>query len=345
MTQLQRACLLGAILWTGMHSWHAVVHLHTHPVPSLAISAIVLCGIATTFAAAPLVTGHERLSNRAALVLASAGAVVALLVAPFLTGPDVRSYANWPAGGLGVLIAALVLRRRVRYAIALAGASCAVIVLAVIRTGGWDPAWITSLCIPPLLWLGSSILVLWIFDRSATAVDGYMSATSKAELLGRISAAREESATRHRSELTGDVIPVLRRLSVSSAIGADTAAQCARLEAELRDRLRAGNLLTAPVRRLIADLRSSGASISVIDDRRDMQDRGCVAKVTQVLEATLPHLRCGVGAYRLVPDGCALTVVATADPPVLTRVADALEAFSAAVVEHGDGELYARVPV
>lgn len=53
VTSLQRACMSAALLWVGMHLWHAVSSLDAHHYRWAAVIAIALCVAASGWAASP----------------------------------------------------------------------------------------------------------------------------------------------------------------------------------------------------------------------------------------------------------------------------------------------------
>lgn len=324
MTRLQQACLLAGVLWVGMHLWHGLTFLGRHPSPTLSVAAMVLCLVATVWAAAPLATGREDLDWSAATVLVVLGALVVVLVVPFLDAEGVRSYANWPAGGLGPLIAGLVMRHHLRHAVTLAGFTCAVIVGTVTWTGGLDPVWSISLCIPPLLWLGATYLVRRIFDRTTAAVGLYTTAEQHARSRAAVAAAREANATTRREGLERDVLPLLTELSHCAAtVPGEVAAACGRLETQLRDDLRARRILDTPLRALLAASRDQDTQVSIIDDREEPTENPVTAAARETIATSLPYLTGARVTYRISPED-GLTIVAQGQPHVLAVTAQHL---------------------
>lgn len=347
MTVLQRACMSAAVLWVGMHLWHAVAALEAHPHRPAAIAAMALCVAASAWAISPLATGSENLSATKAQILAAAGVAVAVLVTPFLDAQAVRSYANWPPGALGVLIAALVMRRRSEHASGVAACVC-LLTLGSVNSDGLDLVWSVSLCIPPLLWLGATILVRRLFDRTASALDRYGVITARAKAEAELDASRETSASKRRSELEQHVVPLLRALSTTNGttIAPELQGACAAMEAQLRDDLRGRYILTESLRTLLNQLRGVGTEVRIVDDRADPNHDASSAAARLTIEATLPMLGGSKVTYRVVPDGRMMTVIAEGNENVLKDVAALLGNLGEdALVDIEGSALYAECPL
>lgn len=343
MSRLQQACLSAAVMWVGMHLWHGWTSLDRHAAPGLGVAALVIAASASAWAASPLITGRDELSRATASVQALMGVAVTVMVLPYLDTAGIRSYADWPAGGLGVLIAALVMRGRRAHAGALTGFVCSVIVVRVTQTAGAiDPVWSLSLCVPPLLWLGATALVRHVFDRASSAVQLYAAAETQAEERADAASRREADASDRRRALEREALPLLRELAASCSITRELARSCEQLELRLRDDLRGHAVLDADIRRLLHNARAAGTIVSVVDDRDDSSTCDLTATVRELIGVSLPHLRGGRVTYRLPPGGEPITVVAEGEPDHLSAAADRLTRMGGTIAELHGGVLFAR---
>jgi hypothetical protein len=340
MTTLRQACLVAAVLWVGMHLWHGFMYLDRHAVPALGVLALCLGAAVSLWAAAPLVTGRAPLGQPSALVVAVAGVAVALLVCPFLDGAGVRSYANWPPGGLGVLIAALVMRGRPRHAFGLAGATCVIVIACVIRTAGFDPVWCASLCVPPALWLGSALLVRRSLDRASAVVSRYTVAAAEATRHMRDSMTRELNARMRRDDLEREVLPLLHRLATTHTLTSSQMDACAHLGQQLRDDLGARYLLDAELREVLATARAHGTSVRIMDDRADPGEGHVSATLRSLIAHSLPVLVGAEVSYRISPDHKSMTVVARGEPERLTSASHVIRELGFECVDIHEGILF-----
>lgn len=319
MTRVNRACLVTGALWLSMHVWHGLLFLDRRSVPALGLVALGLCVAATAYAASPLVTGRLTLSSGKAVALVAAGLTSAGLVLPFLDARAMQSYANWPVGALGPLLAALVMRRRPGWALALALGFCALIVVVAYHDDA-ATSWDISMCFSPLFWLGAAVLVRRIFDWTDAAIGGYDETERQARQSAEVTAAREQVANARRLELRRDVIPLLERIAAGEPLPDVERETCGVLAARLRDDLRARVILSSEVKRLLTDARRAGTRVKVLDDRDIPVDDGVARDARRLIQATIEHLVGAEVTYRISADGTAITLVARAPKEVLSSV-------------------------
>lgn len=308
LTRVNLACLVTGALWLSMHVWHGLLFLDWHPVPTLGLAALGLCVAATIYAAAPLVTGRLALRSGKAAALVTAGLTSTGLVLPFLDAGAMQSYANWPVGALGPLLAALAMRRRPGWALALALGFCALIVGSAYHHDV-TISWYISMCFSPLFWLGAAVLVRRIFDWTDAAIGGYDQAERRAHLQAELTAAREQVANTRRSELRHDVIPLLEQITAGTLLPAESRVACGVLAARLRDDLRARCVLSPELKQSLDRARRAGTRIRVLDDRDVPVDDEVASRARRLIRATVDHLRGADVTYRISADGTAITLV------------------------------------
>jgi len=151
MTPLRRACLIAATIWVGLHLFLAAAYAADHRSLPVLVLATIVASTATGVALRPLFLSAASPSPWPVETwgLAAAPAGTALLVAPFLGVDGITGYANWPMGGMCVVIAALVFRRRRLPAAISAFVLAAVNTWWVIAAGAASRPWPASSRLPP----------------------------------------------------------------------------------------------------------------------------------------------------------------------------------------------------
>jgi hypothetical protein len=228
-------------------------------------------------------------------------------VHPFLTAEGLASYANWPMGEVGVLVATLVLRECVSCAVAAALVVVASNGLAMwaAPTLGWVQ--VLSLSVPPLTWLFGSLAIRSVLERGAVLREAYVRRGFTFADEERLRRAVQEADDARREELRTRVEPLLRRVQEEGAT--PRLRTEARLAADdLRDLLKARSLLTRSLRDQIADARARGVRVTVSSAPAEGQDAepALVDRTRDLLELLLAEAELGT----------ALSCRTTRHPPV-----------------------------
>ncbi|MEW1958475.1 hypothetical protein [Kineococcus sp. NPDC059986] len=316
MTRVQRACLLGTVIWLFSHGpLVALLSLHQHRVPWLAVTALTAVLAVSAVAVRPLLGGPIEVSRRAAVAMALVVPLSGLAVTPFLDESLWRTYGNWWPGLTQIVVAALVVRRRPLVALGAELASAAVLGVCVAGSDLPNRAVVfAALNQPAIVWFSASLGVRLLFDRTARDVARY-AADEGASVAGRAATeARGRSARQRREDLEHDVVPLLRRVALSDP-GVPTWPTLSRaaltVERRLRDDLRARDLLDEDVRSALRRARDRGCEVDVVDDRRvaagPTGDRLPAAGFTAELRTLLAPVldACGTArvTLRLPPQG------------------------------------------
>ncbi|WP_432515172.1 hypothetical protein, partial [Kineococcus sp. SYSU DK001] len=272
MSGVNRACLLGAVLWLFSHGpLVALPSLHQHRQPGLALLALVAVLVVSGVAVRPLLGGPLDLSRRAAVAMALVPPLSGLAVTPFLDESLWRTYGNWWPGLSQVLVAALVMRRRPLAGLLAEVASAAV--LGVLVAGSDLPhraVAFAALNQPALVWFTAAVGVRFLFDRTARDVARFEADAGRAVAARAGTEAREASARQRRDDLEHSTVPLLRRVALSdpdSPAWPLLSRAALTLERRLRDDLRARDLLDDRVRTALRRARARGCEVDVVDDR------------------------------------------------------------------------------
>ncbi|MEZ0490940.1 hypothetical protein AB2L28_01650 [Kineococcus sp. TBRC 1896] len=275
MTRVQRACLLGAVIWLFSHGPLVALlslHQHQHRRPWLAVAALLVVLAVSAAAVRPLLGGPIELSRRAALAMAAVVPLSGLAVTPFLDEGLWRTYGNWWPGLTQIVVAALVLRRRPLVALA-AELAAAGVLAACVSSSDLPNRAVTFAALnqPALVWFTAGVGVRLLFDRTARDVARYAADEGASVAERAATVARSRSARQRREDLEHSVVPLLRRVALTDP-GEPSWPTLSRaaltLERRLRDDLRARDLLDEDVRVALRRARERGCEVDVVDDRR-----------------------------------------------------------------------------
>ncbi|WP_328292470.1 hypothetical protein OG218_06925 [Kineococcus sp. NBC_00420] len=310
MTGVQRACLIGTVIWLFSHGpLVALLSLHQHRAPALSLLALTVVLIVSAVAVRPLLGRPLDLSTRAALGMALVVPLSGLAVTPFLDESLWRTYGDYWPGLTQIVVAALVMRRQWLPGLIAELASAAVLGVLVAGSDLPDRAVVfAALNQPAIVWFTASVGVRFVFDRTARDVARYDADTGRAIAAQASTQARDASARARREDLEHGVVPLLRRVAMTRP-GAPTWSLLSRgalvLERQLRDDLRARELLDDTVRAGLREARARGCTVDVVDDRgTGVEDRPeFVAAVRAVLAPALRVCTDARVTLRLTPGG------------------------------------------
>lgn len=317
MTRVQRACLLGTVIWLFSHGpLVALLSLHQHRQPWLAVTALLAVLAASAAAVRPLLGGPIGLSRWAAVAMAVVVPLSGLAVTPFLDESLWRTYGNWWPGLTQIIAAALVVRRRPVVALAAELASAAVIGACVLSSDLPNPAVaFAALNQPAIVWFTASVGVRLLFDRTARDVARY-TVDEGLSVAGRAATeARGRSARQRREDLEHDVVPLLRRVALTGPgepVWPTLSRAAVTVERRLRDDLRARELLDEDVRAALRRARDRGCEVDVVDDRRAPADSADVPRTDGPAASFTAELRTVLAP---VLDACGTARVTLRLPP------------------------------
>lgn len=122
--------------------------------------------------------------------------------------------------------------------------------------------------------------------------------------------AREDERARRVAAVVREASPVLARLASGEEVDDRLAAECALLEASIRDSIRGGGLVDEAVAASARSARARGVSVTLLDDgggrRADVE---VVAQVRRLLARCLARLPSGSLTARLAPRGATIATV------------------------------------
>ena len=178
MTDVRRVTLLAAALWIGLHLTEALVYVGEHRRPPVLALGLVLAVLLAIASLGPLVSSQPAQLTRGQGVLLVLGAsAMTLCVHPFLTADGITTYANWPMGEVGVLVATLVLRECLWGAVLTASVVITSDAVAVWAIHQDDPSvtWVQGLflSVPPLTWLLAALGIRAVLRRGALLREEY----------------------------------------------------------------------------------------------------------------------------------------------------------------------------
>lgn len=208
--------------------------------------------------------GERALLPKWAAVLALAVAAISPSATWVAVGPEARlaDYGTWTLGGIGALMAIVMVRRRpwtawIGVALASAAATAWIGLPAALALG----------VVGMVLWVGVAQLLTWLVDRAArdtAQLTGLQRAAS--EWLASQEGRRRERRTQIQRALAVAGPVLAHTISVGGHLD-DTERQLARIaEGTLRDELRGAALLDDDVRAALSSARSRGTIVSVLDE-------------------------------------------------------------------------------
>ncbi len=258
---------VGALIWTAA------------PRAPLLLTAAIVLYLLTTWvcifwtvrspgaAAAHAVVGD--LGGRS--VLPGWAAVIAVLVAAvvptatWLAVPDearLEGFATWSLGGIGALMAIVMVRRRPW--VAWGGT----VVLAVAATAWIGVADALSLgLVGAVLWVGVAQLLTWLVERAASDTATLTELERAAsEWLASQEGMRRERRTHIQRALSVAGPILVQTIETDGGLDDDARVQARVAEGTLRDDLRGPALLDDRVRARLATVRRRGSAVTVLDE-------------------------------------------------------------------------------
>lgn len=229
------------------------------PVPALA--ALVLMAVA---ALVVLVFPVDPLPWPATAFVAVAGPVAVALTVPWMTNPTGFSQQLWTAYPTSYLLSMLVLRGR----ILAAWLGVATTALVLVSTGvftSWHPETVVR-ALTPVATVGAVTVFMAIVaptQRSLRELRGQ--ANRRAATEAALTAATAER-DRQLARLDRVARPVLARIAAGERLTDAEREQCRLLEAELRDGLRAPDLVTERLSAAARAARARGVEVTLLDD-------------------------------------------------------------------------------
>ncbi|AVL99122.1 hypothetical protein C6V83_01260 [Gordonia iterans] len=279
-----------------------------------ALAWLLVSAAAYTFIRAP----GDPLPLRWTWLIAVAGPIASTLVLAVIPYPIDTFLQTWPLSATAALSAYLAVRGRVWWGWASTSSAVgACIGWAVLSgQGAGYGAQISLINFAPLIM--ASFFVLTIRPAAREIFELRRRAT-EAAAAGAAQAAVLEERDRQLARLDERARPMLERLTDETPVAARDRLQCALVEAQLRDSLRAPILDVPAVADAAGEARTRGVDVVLLDDHgldgapREVRERIVDAVVTAIED--MPE---GVLTVRVLPPGrdVAMTIVRTVDQPV-----------------------------
>ena len=264
--------------------------------------------------------------------------VAALLVAEALVVWAVHSdayysIAHWVPLVAPVVVVGLLRRGMLHQAVVVVLGISLLALGAALARSVWDgPRW-GLVCLPVVSALIVGRWLLGFFELSDSARRERAEEGLRASLIRAEAEVVEETADRRRAELARSVSPLLSELTEGAELDADLRQRASVAAHELRDGLRARQVMTEEIRDLLYAVRRSGTTVAVVDDRSVAHDDQVSALARRLIQSSLPSAAGGAEVtYRISPDGKVTCVVTELAPDALEVIARALTEQGAAVV-------------
>lgn len=222
------------------------------------------------------------------------------------------AFATWTLGGIGALMAVLVVRRR--GLVAWAG-----IVMLSLSSILWIglPATLSLGAVGAVLWVGGAQLIVLLTDRAARETAELTQLQREAsEWLATQEGRRRERRVRvqHALAVAGPVLS--RTIAADGDLDDDERLQARLAEGRLRDELRGPRLLDDAVREALGELRRGGAHVSFLDEGGlDGLDERAMSRIRRELADALQGAQSERVYIRTSPDqNVAVTIVGRSRP-------------------------------
>ncbi|MFD4431223.1 hypothetical protein [Nocardia sp. NPDC058497] len=226
-----------------------------------AAAALLLMAVA---ALVVLVFPVDPLPWPATAYVACAGPVAMALTVPWIENPSGFSHQLWTAYPTSYLLAMLVLRGRILSAwLGVAAAATVLVTMGVFTT--WHPETVVR-ALTPVATVGAVTVFMAIVRPTRRSLRELRSqANRRAATEAALSAATAER-DRQLTRLDQVAGPILARIAEGAQLTDDEREQCRLLEAELRDGLRAPELVTERLSAAARGARSRGVEVTLLDD-------------------------------------------------------------------------------
>lgn len=134
--------------------------------------------------------------------------------------------------------------------------------------------------------------------------------------------ARERERAERVADVARQATPALDRLAAGEPVDERLAAECALLEAAVRDTIRGRRLVDESVAAAARAARSRGVTVTLLDDgeARPPTDTEAVARARELVAAALGRLSGGALTARLAPRGSTVATIVVASPDAAAAV-------------------------
>ncbi|MDD7930492.1 hypothetical protein [Microbacterium thalli] len=173
-----------------------------------------------------------------------------------------QTFATWSLGGLGALLAILVVRRRSL----IAWTGVAVMFLGSVLWIGIGPT-LSLGAVGSAIWVGGAQIIVLLIDRAAVETAELTKLQRDAsEWLATQEGRRRERRVRVQRALAVAGPVLSRTIAAGGALDDDERLQARLAEGRLRDELRGPRLLDDAVRRVLEDVRRTGSHVTFLDE-------------------------------------------------------------------------------
>jgi hypothetical protein len=196
-----------------------------------------------------------------------------------------QPFATWSLGGLGALMAILVVRRRS----IVAWSGIAMLFLQSVIWIGPEPT-LSLGAVGSALWVGGAQVIVLLIDRAAVETAQLTALQREAsEWLATQEGRRRERRVRVQRALAVAGPVLSRTIKADGDLDDDERLQARLAEGRLRDELRGPRLLDDAVRRVLEDVRRAGSHVTFLDEGGldgldDRELAGIRAELAEVLE-------------------------------------------------------------
>ncbi|MFZ2502592.1 MAG: hypothetical protein WAW88_07980, partial [Nocardioides sp.] len=266
---LRRACLVAASIWALLHVVLCFLYWGEVAKPAVAVAALIAFIAALALAARPLTRPGFVEAPWVQWAITLAPPVVQAINLAAIPAADVRTFANWAQGATCLFIAALVMRSRLLLALLAAAGQVGVQAWFLAMPGvDSSPADYLLAAVSSQLWLIASWGVRRLLNSAGQLTVRLEDRAALASIDTAVTAEWQRVRAERAADLEHRVLPMLEQVAAGQLSDEAARDHATELATELRDDLRARNLLDAETRRAIADARHRGVQINLASDVR-----------------------------------------------------------------------------
>lgn len=196
-----------------------------------------------------------------ALVAVLLAAALPLVVEFHHNNPLIGDYDSWYVTAIAVLLSTIALRGHILPA----ALGSIILFIEVLYFGGPEFLPISGIT-GAILLIVSCIAVSLGLQRAATEIERFQNQTLEEEQLRATQSAANQAHREKLSALIQEATPALELIASGKKLTKQQRAEIVELDAQLRDELSGGELVTARIRQATAIARDAGAEVEVVDE-------------------------------------------------------------------------------
>lgn len=261
MISLSRPSLgLIAILFGLYHSFLGLVSIGEYSDPSMVITALFIYMGSLIWVIAEKRGIKMRLST--AIIVSTSTVVVSALVFGSLEGIRQSSYTTWHIAAISTVLSIITIRQ---YPL-LAWLGFAALVVQTLLWGGVDVIFNSGL-IGGVILISVSQAASWAIISSAKSAEEFRLKSLEIDAAIEVAGAAEDARKERLEQTLSRALPLLASILSKKGVLTESEKHSAfLLEAELRDRIRARNLLNEEVVAATRSARQRGVEVQLLDD-------------------------------------------------------------------------------